>query len=91
MTSGRATVSVLAGEAWTTLLLSSRSLAELGASSEGRRQAYLFDSFCLDDVFFRLGEGILHSILKATQLVQGTPRLAASQRTWKTRQKKVQG
>jgi hypothetical protein len=35
----------------------------------------------LEDVFFRLGDGILHSMLKATQLVQGTPRLAASQRT----------
>jgi len=43
--------------------------------------AHLFDSFCLEDVFFRLGDGILHSMLKATQLVQGTPRLAASQRT----------
>lgn len=32
--------------------------------------------------FLRFGVGILHSIEKATQLVQGTPRLAASQRTW---------
>ena len=39
----------------------------------------------------RLGEGILHSMLKATQLVQGTPRLAASQRTWETRQKGIHG
>jgi hypothetical protein len=90
-TSGRATVSVVAGEGWTTLLLSSRSLPELGASWEGGRQAYLLDSFCLDEVFLRLGEGILHSMLKATQLVQGTPRLAASQRTCETRQKRVHG
>lgn len=61
-------MSLVAGEGWTMLLLSSRSL---------------LDSFCLEDVFFRLGEGILHSILKATQLVQGTPRLAASQRTFR--------
>jgi hypothetical protein len=88
-TSGRATVSVVAGDGRTTLLLSSRSLPELGAFSCGRRQAYLFDSFCLDEVFFLFGEGILHSMLKATQLVQGTPRLAASQRTWETRQKRV--
>lgn len=32
--------------------------------------------------FFRLGVGMRHSIWKATQLVQGTPRLAASHRTW---------
>lgn len=31
---------------------------------------------------FLLGVGILHSMLKATQLVHGTPRLAASHRTW---------
>ena len=35
-------------------------------------------------VFFRLGAGILHSIEKATQLVHGTPKLAASQRTWES-------
>jgi hypothetical protein len=34
--------------------------------------------FC---AFFRLGVGMRHSIEKATQLVHGTPRLAASQRT----------
>jgi hypothetical protein len=82
---------VVAGDGRTTLLLSSRSLPELGAFSEGKWLAYLFDSFCLDEVFFLLGEGILHSMLKATQLVQGTPRLAASQRTWETRQKRVHG
>lgn len=31
--------------------------------------------------FFRFGAGILHSMANATQLVHGTPRLAASQRT----------
>lgn len=41
----------------------------------------LSDSF-LPDVFLRLGVGILHSIWKATQFVHGTPRLAASHRTW---------
>lgn len=80
-TSDRAAMSLVAGEGWTMLLLSSRSLPELGAFSRGRRTAHLLDSFCLEDVFFRLGDGILHSMLKATQLVQGTPRLAASQRT----------
>lgn len=33
-------------------------------------------------VFFLLGGGIMHSIEKATQLVHGTPRLAASHRTF---------
>lgn len=33
-------------------------------------------------VFFRLGVGILHSMEKATQLVHGTPKLAASHRTY---------
>lgn len=47
--------------------------------------AYLSDSF-LPDVFFLLGVGILQSIEKATQLVQGTPRLAASHRTCKNRE-----
>lgn len=42
----------------------------------------LSESFCLLPVFFLFGLGILHSILKATQLVHGTPRLAASQRTY---------
>ena len=81
MTSERAGVSTVAGEVWTMLLLSSRSLPKLGASSRGRWSAYLFESFCLEDVFLRLGDGILHSMLKATQFVHGTPRLAASQRT----------
>jgi hypothetical protein len=42
--------------------------------------AYLSDSF-FPDVFLRFGVGILQSIEKATQLVHGTPRLAASHRT----------
>jgi hypothetical protein len=33
-------------------------------------------------VFFRFGVGMRHSMEKAVQFVQGTPRLAASQRTW---------
>jgi hypothetical protein len=41
----------------------------------------LFVSFDLVWFFLRFGVGILHSIEKATQLVQGTPKLAASQRT----------
>jgi len=32
--------------------------------------------------FLRLGTGILHSMENATQFVHGTPRDAASQRTW---------
>lgn len=44
--------------------------------------AYLSDSF-FPDVFLRFGVGILQSIEKATQLVHGTPRLAASHRTCK--------
>jgi hypothetical protein len=41
----------------------------------------LFVSFDLVWFFLRFGVGILHSMEKATQLVQGTPKLAASQRT----------
>ena len=33
-------------------------------------------------LFFLFVIGILHSMLKATQLVQGIPNWAASQRTW---------
>jgi len=33
-------------------------------------------------VFFRFGTGILHSMENATQFVHGTPRLAASHRTY---------
>lgn len=33
------------------------------------------------EVFLRLGAGMRHSMEKAVQFVQGTPRLAASQRT----------
>lgn len=49
--------------------------------------AYLSESllFWLDAVpcvFLRLGDGMRHSIWKATQLVHGTPRLAASHRTY---------
>lgn len=45
---------------------------------------YLSESLVVEAVwvFFLLGVGILHSIWKATQLVQGTPREAASQRTF---------
>ena len=43
--------------------------------------SYLSESL-LPPVFFRLGVGILHSIEKATQFVHGTPRLAASHRTY---------
>lgn len=35
--------------------------------------------------FFRFGCGMRHSIWKATQLVHGTPRFAASQRTCRSR------
>jgi hypothetical protein len=47
--------------------------------------AYLSESLAFPaavDVFFRFGVGILHSIEKATQLVHGTPKLAASHRTY---------
>lgn len=47
--------------------------------------SYRVSSLALEEFFFRFGDGILHSIEKATQLVQGTPRLAASQRTWSGR------
>lgn len=45
---------------------------------------YLSESLVVEAVwvFFLLGVGILHSIWKATQLVQGIPREAASQRTF---------
>lgn len=47
----------------------------------GGLSTYRLSSLALFWVFLRFGVGILHSIEKATQLVQGTPRLAASQRT----------
>lgn len=42
----------------------------------------MLSSLSLFGFFFRFGVGILHSIPKATQLVHGTPRLAASHRTY---------
>lgn len=47
----------------------------------GGLSPYRLSSLALEEVFLRLGVGILHSMEKATQLVHGTPRLAASQRT----------
>lgn len=47
----------------------------------GGLSTYRLSSLVLFWVFLRFGVGILHSMEKATQLVQGTPRLAASQRT----------
>lgn len=47
----------------------------------GRERQDLSESLALPWAFFRLGGGIRHSMLKATQFVHGTPRLAASQRT----------
>lgn len=44
--------------------------------------AYLSESRDLPCAFFLFGVGILHSMENATQLVHGTPRLAASHRTW---------
>lgn len=46
--------------------------------------AYLSESLVVEAVwvFFLLGWGILHSIWKATQLVQGMPREAASHLTF---------
>lgn len=49
-----------------------------------KRPSYLSESFACDPpaaAFFLFGVGMRHSMEKATQLVQGTPRLAASQRT----------
>lgn len=47
------------------------------------RESYLSESFALPvTVFFLFGVGILHSIENATQLVHGTPKLAASHRTY---------
>ena len=43
---------------------------------------YLSESLPLPDVFFLFGVGILHSMLKATQFVHGTPSEAASHRTY---------
>lgn len=53
---------------------------------------YLSESLVVEAVwvFFLLGVGILHSIWKATQLVQGMPREAASQRTFLLFEKKCQ-
>jgi hypothetical protein len=60
-------------------------LSAVDASKVSCAGAYLSDSF-LPDVFFLLGVGILQSMEKATQLVQGTPRLAASHRTYRNRE-----
>ena len=46
------------------------------------RKAHLSESFAFPCAFFLFGAGILHSMEKATQLVHGTPRLAASHRTY---------
>ena len=45
------------------------------------KETHLSESFDFDCAFFLFGAGILHSMENATQLVHGTPRLAASQRT----------
>ena len=50
-------------------------------STTFRNAAHLSVSFALVWVFFRFGVGMRHSMEKAVQLVQGTPRLAASHRT----------
>lgn len=52
-----------------------------GIAGVSRAGAYLSVSF-LPAVFLRFGVGILQSMEKATQLVHGTPRLAASHRTY---------
>jgi len=54
-----------------------------GVKRNGITETYLSESLAWEALcgFLRLGVGIRHSIWKATQLVQGTPRLAASQRT----------
>ena len=68
--------------------LSGRNCATAASTSEeavlwvGGLSPYRLSSLALVEFFLRLGVGILHSMEKATQLVQGTPRLAASQRTW---------
>lgn len=50
----------------------------------GCGETYLCESWALTvAVFLRFGAGMRHSMEKAVQLVQGTPRLAASQRTWR--------
>jgi hypothetical protein len=51
---------------------------------DGQLCADLSVSFGRACVFFRLGAGMRHSMEKAVQLVQGTPRLAASHRTYPT-------
>lgn len=61
-------------------LFTARTRSACLLSSRSCRATHPSESFLLD-VFFRLGEGILHSMPKAVQFVQGTPRLAASQRT----------
>lgn len=50
---------------------------------QNSRRPYSLSSFFPPTIFFLLGVGILQSMEKATQLVQGTPRLAASQRTYR--------
>ena len=50
--------------------------------AERKSRSCLSESFDFPCVFFLLGVGILHSMEKATQFVHGTPKLAASHRTW---------
>lgn len=66
------------------ITISSQSASILRARRCDRfaRKAHLSESFAFPCAFFLFGAGILHSMEKATQLVHGTPRLAASQRTY---------
>jgi hypothetical protein len=67
-----------AGGAATTTLAVGVKIKEISG-----RVMYLSESLlcALVCTFFRFGVGMRHSIWKAVQLVHGTPRLAASQRT----------
>ena len=61
---------------------SPNSLSSQRDCSNGGVLTHLCESCALVAcVFLRLGVGMRHSMEKAVQLVQGTPRLAASQRT----------
>jgi hypothetical protein len=59
-----------------------RSCHPIYSGSDSRRGSYLSVSFARACVFLRLGVGMRHSMEKAVQLVHGTPRLAASHRTY---------
>jgi hypothetical protein len=65
------------------VLIQTTMASQIPITTKKSLGTYLSESFAFPAaVFFLLGVGILHSIENATQLVHGTPKLAASHRTY---------